>query len=82
MMGEAEDRTRILRGLEIGAHDFLIRPIDRNELLARVRTQVRRKRYHREAARQLLQSSMEMAVTDQLDRAAQPPLYGRPVCRR
>ncbi|MBA4270462.1 MAG: PleD family two-component system response regulator, partial [Methylobacterium sp.] len=65
MMGEAEDRTRILRGLEIGAHDFLIRPIDRNELLARVRTQVRRKRFT-EKLRDSVQSSMEMAVMDQL----------------
>ncbi|RYE34807.1 MAG: PleD family two-component system response regulator [Hyphomicrobiales bacterium] len=65
LMGEAEDRDRILRGLEIGAHDFLIRPIDRNELLARVRTQVRRKRFT-ERLRDSVQSSMEMAVMDQL----------------
>lgn len=65
LMGEAEDRARILRGLEIGAHDFLIRPIDRNELLARVRTQVRRKRFT-ERLRDSVQSSMEMAVMDQL----------------
>lgn len=65
MLGEAEDRTRILRGLEIGAHDFLVRPVDRNELLARVRTQVRRKRFT-EKLRDSVQSSMEMAVMDQL----------------
>ncbi|MCO5093097.1 PleD family two-component system response regulator [Bosea sp. (in: a-proteobacteria)] len=65
MMGEAEDRDRILRGLEIGAHDFLVRPIDRNELLARVRTQVRRKRFT-ERLRDSVQTSMEMAVMDQL----------------
>ena len=65
LMGEPEDRERILRGLEIGAHDFLLRPIDRNELLARVRTQVRRKRFT-ERLRDSVQSSMEMAVMDQL----------------
>jgi two-component system cell cycle response regulator len=65
MLGEAEDRARILRGLEIGAHDFLIRPVDRNELLARVRTQVRRKRFT-DKLRDSVQSSMEMAVMDQL----------------
>lgn len=65
MLGEAEDRARILRGLEIGAHDFLVRPIDRNELLARVRSQVRRKRFT-ERLRDSVQSSMEMAVMDQL----------------
>lgn len=65
LLGETEDKTRILRGLEIGAHDFLVRPIDRNELLARVKTQVRRKRYG-DRLRESLQTSMEMAVTDQL----------------
>ncbi len=65
LLGEAEDRARILRGLEIGAHDFLVRPVDRNELLARVRTQVRRKRFT-ERLRDSVQSSMEMAVMDQL----------------
>lgn len=65
LMGEVDDRPRILRGLEIGAHDFLMRPIDRNELLARVRTQVRRKRFT-ERLRDSVQSSMEMAVMDQL----------------
>src|SRR5262249_18249755 len=44
-IAEAEDNARLLRGLEIGINDYLIRPIDRNELLARVRTQVRKKRY-------------------------------------
>jgi len=47
MMAEAHDRTRILRGLDIGVHDYLLRPVDRNELVARVRTQVRRKRLAR-----------------------------------
>ena len=65
LMGEVDDRSRILRGLEIGAHDFLMRPIDRNELLARVRTQVRGKRFT-ERLRDSVQSSMEMAVMDQL----------------
>ncbi len=37
---EMEDTARLLRGLEIGINDYLVRPIDRNEMLARVRTQV------------------------------------------
>lgn len=65
LLGESEDKARILRGLEIGAHDFLVRPIDRNELLARVKTQVRRKRYG-DRLRSSLHNSMEMAVMDQL----------------
>jgi two-component system cell cycle response regulator len=65
MIGEAEDRMRILRGLELGVHDFLVRPVDRNELMARVKTQVKRKRYG-DRLRDGVQTSIEMAVTDQL----------------
>lgn len=65
LLAEAHERTRILRGLDIGAHDFLIRPIDRNELIARVRTQIRRKRYG-ERLRDGVQNSLELAITDGL----------------
>jgi two-component system cell cycle response regulator len=62
---EPEDDARLLRGLDIGVNDYLLRPIDRNELCARVRTQVRRKRYTDRLRDNVLQS-MEMAVTDGL----------------
>ena len=65
MLAEAEDRNRILRGLDIGVNDYLVRPIDRNELLARVRTQVRRKRYA-DSLRNIVYSSIEMAMVDSL----------------
>jgi two-component system, cell cycle response regulator len=65
MIAEADDKARILRGLDIGVHDFLVRPVDRNELVARVRTQVRRKRFA-DSLRESLQASMELAVTDAL----------------
>ncbi len=65
MIAEADDRARILRGLDIGVHDYLVRPVDRNELVARVRTQVRRKRFA-ERLRDSVQTSMELAVTDPL----------------
>lgn len=65
MIAEPDDKARILRGLEIGAHDFLVRPVDRSELVARVRTQVRRKRFS-EKLRESVQASMELAVTDSL----------------
>ena len=54
-----------MRGLEIGVNDYLIRPIDKNELLARVRTQIRKKRYT-ERLRDNVQMSIEMAITDAL----------------
>jgi two-component system cell cycle response regulator len=64
-VAEAENNTRLVRGLEIGVNDFLVRPIDKNELLARVRTQVRKKRYT-ERLRDNVQMSIEMAITDAL----------------
>src|SRR4029079_11120707 len=54
-----------MRGLEIGVNDYLVRPVDKNELLARVRTQIRRKRYTARL-RDNVQQSMEMAITDGL----------------
>lgn len=65
MIAEASERQRVLRGLEIGVHDYLTRPVDRNELLARVRTQVRRRRFA-ERLRESVHTSMELAVTDGL----------------
>jgi len=61
----AEDTPRLMRGLEIGVNDYLIRPIDKNEMLARVRTQVRKKRFS-DRLRDNVQASIEMAVTDGL----------------
>jgi two-component system cell cycle response regulator len=64
-IAEPEDNSRLVRGLEIGVNDYLIRPIDKNEMLARVRTQVRRRRYT-ERLRDNVQMSIEMAITDAL----------------
>src|ERR1700722_6814070 len=65
LVAESEDRARILRGLDLGVNDYLLRPIDRNELMARVRTQLRRKRYT-DSLRDNLQASIELAVVDPL----------------
>ncbi|MBN9148569.1 MULTISPECIES: PleD family two-component system response regulator [unclassified Nitrobacter] len=64
-IADANSNTRLLRGLEIGVTDYLLRPVDKNELLARVRTQVRRRRYT-DHLRDNVQNSIEMAVTDGL----------------
>jgi two-component system, cell cycle response regulator len=65
MLGEENDLPRIAHGLEMGANDYLIRPIDRNELLARVRTQVRRKRFQ-DRLKASYEISLSMALTDSL----------------
>jgi len=62
---EPDNNARMLRGLEIGVNDYLFRPIDKNELLARARSQVRKRRYT-ERLRDNVQLSIEMAITDAL----------------
>jgi two-component system cell cycle response regulator len=64
-VAEPDNNTRLVRGLEIGVNDYLIRPIDKNEMLARVRTQIKKKRYA-ERLRDNVQASIEMAITDAL----------------
>jgi len=65
LIADEGDLSRVAKGLELGANDYLLKPIDRNELLARVRTQVRRKRYH-EKLRNNYEQSLSMALTDSL----------------
>ena len=65
LVTEPGDQARLLRGLDLGANDYIVRPIDRNELVARARSQVRRKRYT-DRLRDSVQTSMELAVTDAL----------------
>ena len=61
----ARTTPSMMRGLEIGINDYLMRPIDKNEILARARTQIRKKRYT-ERLRDNVQQSIEMAITDAL----------------
>ncbi|MBN9585953.1 MAG: PleD family two-component system response regulator [Afipia sp. 62-7] len=62
---ENNNSARLLRGLEIGVNDYLLRPVDKNELLARARTQIRKRRYT-DHLRDNVQNSIEMAITDPL----------------
>jgi two-component system cell cycle response regulator len=55
----------LAKGLDIGVTDYLVRPIDKAELRARTRTQIRRRRYH-DRLRNLLESSVSLAYTDAL----------------
>ncbi len=64
-VAEADNNAKLVRGLEIGVNDYLTRPIDKNEMLARVRTQIKKKRYT-ERLRDNVQMSIEMAITDAL----------------
>lgn len=59
------DTRKLVRALDIGVNDYLSRPVDKNELTARVATQLRRKSYV-DHLRSSFQASLEMAVTDEL----------------
>jgi two-component system, cell cycle response regulator len=65
VLAETTDDARVLRALDMGVNDYLIRPIDRNEFVARLSTQVRKKRYQ-DRLRENLQASMELAIVDPL----------------
>jgi len=62
---DTHDRPRLLKALDLGAHDILARPVDPEEMSARVRTQVKRKRYG-DFLREKLDYNLEMAITDPL----------------
>lgn len=55
----------VARALDLGVNDYILRPIDPNELVARSLTQIRRKRYN-EHLRLNLQHTMELAIVDAL----------------
>ncbi len=65
MIAGEEDMERVAHGLEMGAHDYILRPLEKNELRARVRTQVRRKRFQ-DRLRSTYEISLSMALTDSL----------------
>jgi two-component system cell cycle response regulator len=59
------DNVRLSRGLDLGANDYIFRPVDSNELIARMRIQIRRRRLQE----QLLDNyrrGIVLALTDEL----------------
>ncbi len=65
VIAEPENDTKIQRGLDMGVSDYLVRPIDGNELKARIVTQMRRKMYA-DQLRESVEQTMEMAIMDGL----------------
>lgn len=63
VLADIDHEGQVTRALELGVNDYVRRPVEKNELLARVRTQVKRKRYN-DCLRDSIQSTIEMAVTD------------------
>jgi two-component system cell cycle response regulator len=65
LLAEPDRRDRLLRAFDIGASDWLMRPLDENEVRARARNLIRRK-YYQDRLRSDLGQALEMALTDPL----------------
>jgi two-component system cell cycle response regulator len=76
LVADPEERDRILRGFALGANDWLMLPVDDNELRARARNQIRRK-FYQDRLRSDLGTALELALTDPLT-----GLYNRRYLRR
>jgi two-component system, cell cycle response regulator len=65
MIGESTQIDRLAKALDLGVNDYVIKPFDRNELIARVRTQIRRGRFQT-LLRQNYETSISLALIDSL----------------
>ena len=65
VIAEPEQRDLVLRGFDLGANDWLLRPLDPLELRARARNQIRRK-FYQDRMRTDLGHALELALTDPL----------------
>jgi two-component system cell cycle response regulator len=65
LIADDGDMPRLAKGLDLGANDYVIRPVARNELLARARTQIRRKRLQ-DRLKENYRRSLSLALTDEL----------------
>jgi len=62
---DAGGEAMVVRALELGVNDYILRPLDPNELVVRCLTQIRRKRFN-DRLRDSVNHTIEMAVTDGL----------------
>lgn len=62
---EDDDHDLLVKALDMGINDYLMTPIDSNEVIARTRIQIRRKRFQ-DALHLCQEQSLEMAVKDGL----------------
>ncbi|MDO5895211.1 PleD family two-component system response regulator [Agrobacterium sp. Azo12] len=65
LIAEQGGEDMVVRALDLGVNDYITRPLDPNELVARTLTQLKRKRYN-DRLRSSVQHSIELAVTDGL----------------
>lgn len=62
---DESELSKIAKALDIGANDYIFKPVDPHELQARLRTQIRHKRTY-DRLRLSYEKNMTMAITDSL----------------
>ncbi|APG84171.1 PleD family two-component system response regulator [Sinorhizobium americanum] len=65
LVTEQGSEEMVVRALELGVTDYIMRPVDPNELVARSLTQIRRKHCN-DRLRASVQQTIELAITDDL----------------
>ena len=65
IIGDPEDEQRLIRAYDIGINDTLMRPIELQEMQARVSTLLRRK-FYADSLRENFNENLEMVVADPL----------------
>ncbi len=65
LIGDRSDSERMYKGLELGANECLLRPLNPNEVMARLKTQIRRHRLQQRIQHRH-QVNLNHAVTDAL----------------
>lgn len=65
LVADAGETERVARGLDLGANDYVLRPLEGAELLARARTQLRQKS-HYDRLKKNYEQSLALALVDPL----------------
>lgn len=65
LVADEDNKSKVVKALDLGVNDYIMRPVERTELEARVRTQIRRHRYAEEL-REDLNTAMALVITDDL----------------
>lgn len=65
LLANEDEIALVAKGLDLGANDYLLRPLEVSELTTRVRTQIRQKHHH-DRLRQNYEQSLALALVDPL----------------
>jgi two-component system cell cycle response regulator len=65
LLAEEENIPMVMKGMDLGINDYFVYPVDKSELQARVKTQLRRKKYQ-DDLRKELEDSVDLSTKDGL----------------